>query len=411
MAKADRRMKRWQEQRWILDAVIRTVGVEWDQSRLRYSSAPAGAEAAAAFQATGARIRRIADFDREFAASARRREARAEQYEADGRQVAARENYLIAALFWAAARWPIFEVTDTLVGFEERMNHCYGKFIQFAPHPIEAVRVPLGDKAMPAYLHLPHEAADGTAFPCVINIPGMDSSKETGVLMYGDPYLQRGIAVLSIDGPGQGECCTLGIHVTENNHMEAGIAAFEFLAAHPAIDTGRIAIRGTSFGTFWGTQAAAVLGDRIKGCAVSGVCQEPGCNTIFNMASPSFKLRYMFMAGIEDEDAFDRFAERLDLRPIAGDIKCPYMVVAGEADQLSPVECTYELFDLITAPKRLVVYQGANHSVADATSASLGESRHTLMADWLLDRLDGRPMTSERVFVDSAGNAHVTAVA
>jgi hypothetical protein len=32
--KADGRMKRWQEQRWILDAVIRTVGVEWDQGRL-----------------------------------------------------------------------------------------------------------------------------------------------------------------------------------------------------------------------------------------------------------------------------------------------------------------------------------------------------------------------------------------
>ena len=266
------------------------------------------------------------------------------------------------------------------MGFEERMNHCYGKFIQFAPHPIEAVKVPFGDKAMPAYLHLPHAPLDGGTFPCVINIPGMDSSKETGVLMYGDPYLKRGIAVLSIDGPGQGECCTLGIHVTESNHMEARIATFEFLAAHPAIDAGRIAIRGTSFGSFWGTQAAAVLGDRIKGCAVSGVCQEPGCNTIFNMASPSFKLRYMFMADIED-------------------------------DQLSPIECTYELFDLITAPKRLVVYQGANHSVADATSASLGESRHTLMADWLLDRLNGKPMTSERVFVDSAGNAHVTAVA
>jgi hypothetical protein len=29
------------------------------------------------------------------------------------------------------------------------MNHCYGKFIPFAPHPIEAVRVPFGDKAMP----------------------------------------------------------------------------------------------------------------------------------------------------------------------------------------------------------------------------------------------------------------------
>ena len=27
----ERRMKRWQEQRWILDSIIRTVGIEWDQ--------------------------------------------------------------------------------------------------------------------------------------------------------------------------------------------------------------------------------------------------------------------------------------------------------------------------------------------------------------------------------------------
>ena len=39
-AKVDQRMKRWQEQRWILDAVIRTVGVEWDQGRIRYMSVP-----------------------------------------------------------------------------------------------------------------------------------------------------------------------------------------------------------------------------------------------------------------------------------------------------------------------------------------------------------------------------------
>ena len=54
--KAHGRMKRWQEQRWILDAVIRTVGVEWDQARLRYGAAPGGFLAAGEFRAVGAKI-------------------------------------------------------------------------------------------------------------------------------------------------------------------------------------------------------------------------------------------------------------------------------------------------------------------------------------------------------------------
>ena len=51
IATVDRRMKRWQEQRWILDAVIRTVGVEWDQGRLGYMSAPGGPQAVPEFRA------------------------------------------------------------------------------------------------------------------------------------------------------------------------------------------------------------------------------------------------------------------------------------------------------------------------------------------------------------------------
>ena len=44
MAKpVDTRMKRWMGQRWLLDAVIRTVGLEWDQARLAYMAAPGGA--------------------------------------------------------------------------------------------------------------------------------------------------------------------------------------------------------------------------------------------------------------------------------------------------------------------------------------------------------------------------------
>lgn len=397
------RMKRWEEQRWILDAVIRTVGVEWDQGRLGYMGAPGGAEAVPEFRAVGARIKRVSDFVREFSSAARRREARGEAMEKAGRLIAARENYLIAALHWATARWPIFETNTELEHLEERMNHCYAKYAEHAPRPVKAVRIPFQGKRMRAYLHLPHEPAPGETFPCVVNIPGMDSCKESGAMMYGDPFLERGMAVLCIDGPGQAESCALGIFVTADNHKDAAVATLDWLAKRPDIDTDNIVVRGTSFGTYWGLQWAAALGDRIKGVAVSGVCHEPGCNTIFNMASPSFKLRYMWMANFEDESKFDEFAKTLDLRPTVPDITCPVLIMAGEEDQLSPVEHSYDLFDRITAPKEMVVYQGANHSVSDATSVSLGENPRSYLADWLADRLADKRALSRKAFVDSTG--------
>src|SRR5262249_42806545 len=181
----------------------------------------------------------------------------------------------------------------------------------------------------------------------------------------------------------------------------ARLALHAWLAQDAAIDATRLAIRSSSFGSYFGTVAAAALGDKIKGYAVTGVCQEPGCHTIFNNASPTFKARFMFMSGFQDEAKFDRFCQKIDLRPFAPKIKAPYMALAGETDQLSPLEHTEDLFRRIAAPKRLVIYEGANHSVADAPSVENGEDKNSLVADWLLDRINGKPFQSERVWIES----------
>src|SRR5438477_438202 len=39
--------RRWTEQRWLLDNTIRSVGMDWDQPRSVYLSAPCGPQAAA----------------------------------------------------------------------------------------------------------------------------------------------------------------------------------------------------------------------------------------------------------------------------------------------------------------------------------------------------------------------------
>ena len=79
------------------------------------------------------------------------------------------------------------------------------------------------------------------------------------------------------------------------------------------------------------------------------------------------------------------------------------LICAGEQDQLSPVECSYMVYDHIKAPKEILVYEGANHSVADASSVALGENPREYLADWLEARLAGKPLKSVKGFVDSTG--------
>ncbi len=415
----ERRMKRWQDQRWLLDVVVQTVGIEWDQRRIGYTLGPCGPEAAPDFNGARARIKRFNDASREFRRAAQRREARARQHEAEGHPVAAGESYFIAALLYGSAQWPIFAHTPENDRLGEKKVECYTRYARYANHPIRRVDIPFQDSAIPAWLHLPNMPGDrasrngpGTpeTWPGVLSIPGMDSFKETSVALYGDRLLERGIAVLAVDGPGQKEALSRGIHVTATNWMDAGRAILDWMRTQPELDPARLALRGNSMGSFWGTQVAASDHD-LKGCAVQAVCHEPGMHTIFNLASPTFKLRYMYMAGYEDEDEFDRFAETLTLEGVGERVRCPYLALAGEDDHLSPVEYTYQLLDTITAPKQMVVYEGADHGLGGSSAADLGPNPATLIADWLKDRLDDKPMASQHVLIDLAGQAHASSFA
>jgi len=404
----ENRTKRWHEQRWLLDTVIKTIGPEWDQGRLGHKGSRGGPQGSAAFRRAGARMKKFDDIGPEFGREGQRREGIARGFEDQGRLVSAAENYFVASLLYASAQWPYFDINDEDLQWERRMIETYDKFIQYAPHPVERVDIPFLDTALSAFLHLPAPAQDGEHIPCVLHIGGMDGSKENMVSLQGDAALTRGMAVLALDGPGQGESRNRGITISSDNFAAATETVVDWLNARPEIDGDRIVIRGSSFGTYYGTVAAAGLGDRIKGYSGTGVCQEPGCDTIFNAASPTFKVRFMFMAGYEDEAKFDEFRQEFDLRKCAPQITAPYMIVAGQSDQLSPIQHTVELFDLITAPKRLVVYQDADHSMGNASSGDLGEARDSLVYDWLRDRADGKPAASENILINARGEMIVS---
>ena len=230
----------------------------------------------------------------------------------------------------------------------------------------------------------------------------MDSFKETQVALYGDRWLSRGMAVLALDGPGQYEAPILGVPVTMENWCAAGKAVVDWLVARPEIDPKRIGVIGTSFGSFFGTIFTAHE-PRVAACAVMSTCFEPGCHTLFEEASPTFKKRFMYMAGYRDEAKFDQFRKTLTWEGHAEKIRCPYLCLAGEAEELSPLEFAEHLVRELKCAKQLVVYQDSRHSVGNVPAANLGPFPPILMADWMAARLAGKPMLSERWTVEASG--------
>jgi dienelactone hydrolase len=394
--------RRWTEQRWLLDNIIRSVGVDWDQPRSMYLSGPCGVEANADFAGLRQRITKLADASPAFEAVARRREAKAQAAEQDGHLVTARENYFMAAVHWGAAQWPLDENNELNVFYNGKKRECYTKYAALADHHVEAAWIPLpGGQSLPAWLHLP-PGYRGGRLPVVISVPGMDSFKEMGVAMYGDRWLSRGLAVLAIDGPGQYESPVLGIYFRMAAWIATGTAVVSWLAGRAEVDPARIGLSGNSFGSFFGTLAAAHE-PRIRAVSVSAVCHEPGFHTIFQEASPTFKMRFMYMSNITDEAEFDEFRRGMTWEGHADLIRVPYHCVAGEAEELSPLQHTERLIEALRGPKRLVVYQDSRHSVGNVPATNLGPFPQILMADWMASTLDGKPFPSEKWYVEASG--------
>jgi hypothetical protein len=151
-------VRRFIEQRWLLDNVIAANGVDWDQPRTIYLGAPLGLEAQSDFVAIRARVKKFADCSPAFQAQGRRREGRAKEALEAGNNVTARENYLMAAVHWGAAQWPFDENNDENLFCNTRKRECYTAYAKLAVHKIEEVWIPFKGAKLPAWLHLRRSA-------------------------------------------------------------------------------------------------------------------------------------------------------------------------------------------------------------------------------------------------------------
>lgn len=402
-------VKRFDEQRWLLDNVIQANGIDWDQSHTGAAIRAGGPGTVPDMAELRQRVRRLVDIGPAFEALARKREALAKDAEQAGDKTAARDHYFLAANYWASAMWTIDEVDRRLVMQNDKKRENFDRYTKLADHHIEWVELPYRGKSLPAIFHLPPGYQSGTRVPVIVAVSGMDGFKERSVALYKDAWMERGYAVLAFEGPGYWEPPLRGIYVDVPGWAEAAKTVADWLTRRPEIDAGKIGMTGVSYGSFF-TAIMMAADARYRACAVIGSCYEPSGDTIFNHASPTFKKRFMFMSGITDEREFDAFRKTIDWNGYAQKVKGAYIVACGEYDQLCPLEYTDAFVKALGGPKQLLVYEGGNHSIAETTATANGPEPRSFQAEWMAARLDGKPFANERWFIEANGNTVKTAL-
>lgn len=211
--------------------------------------------------------------------------------------------------------------------------------------------------------------------PLVLLVPGLDSTKEE-FHHWERAYLERGLATLSIDGPGQGEG---GDELAIEPRYERVIAAFlDALTGRDDVDLERVGVAGVSLGG-WYVPRAAAFEPRIRAAVAIGGFYSLGED--WERLPELSRAKFVQHSRAAGEEAARAIARAMTLEGVAGRIRSPLLLVFGDADRLASVDGQQRLQAEAPAAE-LWLIPGGNHGVTNFPYLHVGPA-----ADWLRARL------------------------
>ena len=302
---------------------------------------------------TVARIETWDDWCPEWIKSAEVHEKLADQWLEQGDELFAAEALQRASLYYHVSAFVYFRDLDLHNHGYNKMVETYERSLPLLKGKIEKVRFPFEDIELVGLLSKPPGVERP---PVVILIPGLDSTKEGRHAGRGH-FLERNMAVFSIDGPGQGE---MSLTTKIRPDYEAPIsAAIDYLEARDDVDASRVALVGSSLGGYYAPRAAAYE-SRVAACiAISGPFKSTSRR---REMMPVTREAYNHYLGAKDDANFDRLSQRLTLEDAASQIKCPLLTIAGKQDPLVHWDNAQMLHDAASGPKELHIFEEGNHS-------------------------------------------------
>ncbi len=289
-----------------------------------------------------------------------------------GHMVTATEAYQRAAWSFHLGKFLWFEDRALHEELARLTVDAYRKALPGLDPAGERVELPFEDAVIPGILRRPRGVARA---PLVLMVPGLDSVKEELFTME-EEFLRRGMATLSVDGPGQGE--NERRFPIRADWSGVVTAILDGLKSRGDVDLDRIGLMGISMGGIYGPFAAAKEKRLRALVALAGPYDLSECWPALN---PLTKGGYVYYTHSRDEaEAFEK-SKRLSLHGVIDKVDCPLLVIHGAKDRLFPPEQA-ERIAREAKHATLLMYPDGNHVCNNITY-----KYRPAMADWLKERL------------------------
>jgi len=211
--------------------------------------------------------------------------------------------------------------------------------------------------------------------PLALLLPGLDSTKEE-FFYWENVFLARGLATLSLDGPGQGET-GYTTHIRPDYEVAVTIV-LDALSQRRDLALDRVGAVGVSLGGYYAPRAAA-FEPRIRAAvAIGGPYNFGEC---WDGLPALTREAFTHHSGARDEAEARARAAGLDLQPVLPHLRQPLLVVFGKQDRLIPWPQAERV--AAEAPRgELVMYPEGNH-----VCNNIPYKYRPLVADWIREHL------------------------
>jgi pimeloyl-ACP methyl ester carboxylesterase len=290
-----------------------------------------------------------------------------------GRNLSAAQAFQRASWCYHLGKFLWFEDLAVHVELRDRSVSVYRQALPHLDPPAERLEIPFeghfifGNLRRPRTMSLP---------PLVLIVPGLDSSKEE-LFAIEEDFLRRGMATLTIDGPGQSEN---SVHFPIRANWESVITPLldQLAGGELDIDLERVGLLGISMGAVYGARAAAYERRLRAVVALAGPYNLGDC---WDALNPLTKGGYIFYTKSADEAEARRTANTLSLEGVLDRVTQPLLVIHGAMDRLFP-PAQAERIAREAGNATLVMYPDGNH-----VCNNIAYKYRPLMADWMAERL------------------------
>jgi 2,6-dihydroxypseudooxynicotine hydrolase len=317
-------------------------------------------------------VRSWDDWADAWAATADRYETLAAEAESAGHGLTAAEHLRRAALTLQFAQFVLNDDRARREALHRRQCELYARAAGRLRPPARRVEMPTGTGIVPGYLRAP---LSGDAAGLVLLVPGLESTKEQFSTL--EPYLlDRGLATLSIEGPGQGEMRYRRAFRDED--YAAALSGVSTFAQQRAPAAHAVAILGTSFGGYLALRHAAEVANLVAAVDIAG----PFDLRWFDDMQPVLQEGFMQLLGVGRRDLARAVLDGMSLDGVLQQARVPTLIVHGARDPVIPVEHAHRIAAGLGPLARVRIEPEGNHSC---------NNLHTIIrpavADWLRDRL------------------------